>query len=64
MMRIDKAKKALIALEGKTMRESGYWERRDIQEMICRTPDCARKQLERPREEAQPVSRCIADRMV
>jgi len=20
------------------MREAGYWERRDIQEMICRTP--------------------------
>src|SRR6266516_2601126 len=22
----------------KTMRESGYWERRDVQEMICRSP--------------------------
>jgi hypothetical protein len=31
MLRIDKANKALIALERKSMRESGYWERRDIQ---------------------------------
>jgi hypothetical protein len=38
MLRIDKANKALIALEPKTMREFGYWERRDIQEMICRSP--------------------------
>jgi hypothetical protein len=38
MLRIDKANKTLLALERKTMRESGYWERRDIQEMICRTP--------------------------
>jgi RecB family endonuclease NucS len=38
MLRIDKAKKALITLERKTMREPGYWERPDIQEMICRTP--------------------------
>src|SRR5262245_28025438 len=30
--------KALIPLELKTMRASGYWERRDIQEMICRSP--------------------------
>jgi hypothetical protein len=39
MLRIDSDKKTLIALERKTMREAGYWERRDIQEMICRTPD-------------------------
>jgi hypothetical protein len=39
MLRIDKGKKTLIALERKTMRDSGYWERRDIQEMICRSPD-------------------------
>jgi hypothetical protein len=38
MLRIDKAKKALIPLPRKTMRESGYLERRDIQEMICRSP--------------------------
>jgi RecB family endonuclease NucS len=38
MLRIDSTKKTLIALERRTMRESGYWERRDIQEMICRTP--------------------------
>jgi hypothetical protein len=38
MLRIDKANKALVALERKTMRESGYWERRDVQEMICRSP--------------------------
>jgi hypothetical protein len=38
MLRIDKIKKTLVALEPKTMRESGYWERRDIQEMICRSP--------------------------
>jgi hypothetical protein len=38
MLRIDKSNKALIALERKTMRDSGYWERRDIQEMICRSP--------------------------
>jgi hypothetical protein len=38
MLRIDTDKKTLIALERKTMREAGYWERRDIQEMICRTP--------------------------
>jgi hypothetical protein len=39
MLRIDTSKKTLIALEPRTMRESGYWERRDIQEMICRPPD-------------------------
>jgi hypothetical protein len=38
MLRIDKNNKAFIALERKTMRDSGYWERRDIQEMICRSP--------------------------
>jgi hypothetical protein len=38
MLRIDKANKSLIPLERKTMRDSGYWERRDIQEMICQTP--------------------------
>ena len=38
MLRIDRNQKALITLERKTMRESGYWERRDIQEMICRNP--------------------------
>jgi hypothetical protein len=38
MLRIDKANKTLVALERKTMRESGYWERRDVQEMICRSP--------------------------
>src|SRR5262245_54298167 len=38
MLRIDKANKILIPLERKTMRDSGYWERRDIQEMICHTP--------------------------
>jgi hypothetical protein len=38
MLRIDKTRKSLIALPRKTMRESGYWERRDIQEMICRAP--------------------------
>ena len=39
MLRIDKAAKGLILLEPKTTRESGYWERRDIQEMIRRTPE-------------------------
>lgn len=38
MLRIDKANKTLIPLERKTMRDFGYWERRDIQEMICHTP--------------------------
>jgi hypothetical protein len=38
MLRIDKANKSLIPLERKTMRESEHWERRDIQEMICRAP--------------------------
>jgi hypothetical protein len=38
MLRIDKSNKTLIGLERKTMRESGYWERRDVQEMICRAP--------------------------
>src|SRR5262247_633858 len=38
MLRIDKANRLLIPLERKTMRDSGYWERRDIQEMICHTP--------------------------
>jgi uncharacterized protein YqcC (DUF446 family) len=38
MLRIDKANKSLIRLERKTMRESGYWERRHIQEMICHAP--------------------------
>ncbi|MCB1393112.1 hypothetical protein, partial [Nitrobacter sp.] len=33
------ASKKLLRLEPKTMRESGYWERRDIQNMICRSPD-------------------------
>jgi hypothetical protein len=39
MLRIDRANKKLVALERKTLREGGYWERRDIQEMICRTPN-------------------------
>ena|SRR6185437_6439768 len=38
MLRIDKNNRSLIRLEPKTMKESGYWERRDIQEMICRSP--------------------------
>ena len=38
MLRIDKTNRALVALDRKTMRESGYWERRDIQAMICRSP--------------------------
>jgi hypothetical protein len=38
MLRIDGANKKLIRLEPKTMRESGYWERRDIQNMICHSP--------------------------
>jgi RecB family endonuclease NucS len=38
MLRIDKTNRSLIRLEPKTMKESGYWERRDIQEMICRSP--------------------------
>src|SRR5262245_3260491 len=37
MLRIDKANRLLIPLERKTMRDSGYWERRDIQKMICQT---------------------------
>src|ERR1700750_2543041 len=45
MLRIDKANKTLVALERRTMRESGYWERRDVQEMICRTPDPFCKEL-------------------
>lgn len=45
MLRIDKANKGLVLLEPRTMRESGYWERRDIQEMICRTPDAFCKEL-------------------
>src|SRR5207248_10466649 len=39
MFRIDNSKKTLIILARKTMSQSGYWERRDIQEMICRTPN-------------------------
>ena len=46
MLRIDKNEKTFVALERKTMRESGYWERRDIQEMICRTPDAFCDELE------------------
>lgn len=38
MLKIDKANKTLVALAAKTMKESGYWERRDIQDMICRSP--------------------------
>src|SRR5882672_4414766 len=38
MLRIDGSNKKLIRLEPKTMRESGYWERRDIQNMICHSP--------------------------
>jgi hypothetical protein len=45
MLRIDKSNKTLIALERKTMRESGYWERRDIQEMICHAPTIFREEL-------------------
>jgi hypothetical protein len=45
MLRIDKTKKTFIALEPKTMRGAGYWERRDIQEMICRTPDAFCQEL-------------------
>jgi hypothetical protein len=39
MLRVDKTGKAFIALEDKSMREFGYLERQDIQEIICRTPD-------------------------
>jgi hypothetical protein len=46
MLRIDKTNKTLSALERKTMRESGYWERRDIQEMICRSPGSFCEELE------------------
>jgi hypothetical protein len=45
MLRIDKGQKTLIALERKTMRESGYWERRDIQDMICRSPEAFCEEL-------------------
>jgi hypothetical protein len=45
MLKIDKSKKDLVLLEAKTMRESGFWERRDIQEMICRSPDAFCEEL-------------------
>lgn len=38
MLKIDRNAKSLIPLEPRSMKESGYWERRDIQEMICRSP--------------------------
>ena len=37
-MRIDRSGKSFIALEPITMRGAGYWERRDLQEMISRAP--------------------------
>src|ERR1700730_17238769 len=46
MLRIAKTNKTLSALERKTMRESGYWEGRDIQEMICRSPGSFCEELE------------------
>ena len=39
MLLIDKSGKSLSSLERKSMREAGYWERRDIQQMICRSPN-------------------------
>jgi hypothetical protein len=39
MLRIDREGKSLVPLDRMTMQEAGFWERRDIQEMICRTPD-------------------------
>jgi hypothetical protein len=38
MLRLDKSNRHLVLLGRKSMREAGYWERRDIQEMICRSP--------------------------
>ncbi len=38
MLKIESGQKKLTALKKITMREAGYWERRDIQEMICRSP--------------------------
>lgn len=38
MLRIDRDGRRLIPLERTTMRDGGYWERRDIQTMICRDP--------------------------
>ncbi|MGY3147743.1 hypothetical protein ACVWYQ_004742 [Bradyrhizobium sp. USDA 3397] len=38
MLRINKTSRKFVSLQQKTMRESGYWERRDLQEMICRSP--------------------------
>jgi RecB family endonuclease NucS len=45
MLRIDKSNKMLFALERKTLRESGYWERRDVQEMICHAPSAFCEEL-------------------
>lgn len=38
MLRIDRANRTLSSLQTRSLRESGYWERRDIQTMICRSP--------------------------
>ena len=39
------------------MRDSGYWERRDIQEMICRTPGPFFEELEETCSELIPMDR-------
>lgn len=39
MLLINKSDKTLKSLDRKTMREAGYWERRDLQQIICRSPD-------------------------
>jgi hypothetical protein len=38
MLRVDGASKQLVEVKSKTMKEAGYWERRDLQEMICKSP--------------------------
>jgi hypothetical protein len=38
MLRIDKASKSFHSLERKTLKDAGYWERRDLQKMIRQAP--------------------------
>jgi RecB family endonuclease NucS len=39
MLRIDRSAKSLALLQKRSLRDAGYWERRDLQQMIRHAPD-------------------------
>lgn len=48
MLLISKSDRTLNPLDRKTMKEAGYWERRDLEQLICRNPEAFCAELGEP----------------